>query len=287
MTTLTLDRLPDLPQSETIAHLAPRVWRDERVVALWLGGSIGRGAADCYSDVDLRVAVPPDDLDRWRSLDAVALFDDRIVGRQFLRLGEDAFLHLLVLRDGVMLDFLVQSAARAPLSEPALVLGSRDDDFARALAAASAEPETATVVVSGPVMRQAIVDFWINSHKHRKVLHRGLDLMVPVGMQGERMTLLRLWYALATGEDTGPALFQGIHGLSALVRAVEGQAGTEALAAFGAPMRDREELYTAIERNRAIVARVGRELSARHGFDYPADIERMVQQTWEEFRCGT
>ena len=285
MSTLSLDRLPDLPQTATIAGLAPRIWRDERVIALWIGGSIGRGAADRYSDVDLLVAVPPEDLNAWRTPDFAALFDDQIVGRQFLSFGSDAFLHLLVLRNGVMLDFLVQSASRAPLPEPVIVLGCREDELARALARASEAPEPEAAAENGPELRQAIVDFWINSHKHRKVLSRGLDLMIPLGMQSERMTLLRLWYLLATGEEAGPALFQGIHGLTALVRAVEGLAGTEALAALGAPMRDRAEIYAAIERNREIVARVGRALAKQYDFEYPADIERMVLQSWEEFKA--
>lgn len=284
MATLSLDRLPDLPQTATIAGLAPRIWRDERVVALWIGGSIGRGAADRYSDVDLRVAVPPEDLNAWRTPDFAALFDDRIVGQQFLPFGGDAFLHLLVLRNGVMLDFLVQSAARPPLREPVIVLGCRDDDLARALAETGQALEPEAAIVSGPALRQAIVDFWINSHKHRKVLHRGLDLMIPLGMQSEHMTLLRLWYVQATGEEAGPAPFQGIHGLTALVRSVEGLAGTEALAALGAPMRDRAEIYAAIERNREIVAQVGRALAERYDFEYPADTERMVLQSWEEFK---
>jgi hypothetical protein len=287
MSVLSLDCLPNLPQRATIARLAPRVWRDERIVALWIGGSIGRGAADRYSDVDLRIAVPPEDLDHWRSPDFTTLFDDEIAGQQFLRLGTDAFLHLLVLRDGVMLDFLAQSAARRPLPESVLMLGCRDDGFSRSLAEAGAKPEPPPARADGLALRQAIVDFWINSHKHRKVLNRGLDPMVPLGLQGERMTLLRLWYALATGDDTGPAVFQGIHGLSALVRAVVGVAGAEALSAFGAPMRDREEMIVAIERNRRIVSHVGRTLAERHDFDYPEDIERTVLQSWEEFRRET
>lgn len=284
MSTFSLDGLPDLPQTETIAEVALRIWRDERVVALWIGGSIGRGAADRYSDVDLRVAVAPDDLDAWRTPDFAALFDDQIVGRQFLRFGDDAFLHLLVLRNGVMLDFMVQSAARAPLREPVVVLGCRDDVLARTLAEANQAPEPEALAVSGSALRQALVDFWINTHKHRKVLNRGLDLMIPLGVQSERMALLRLWYVLATGEEAGPALFQGIHGLTALVREVEGLMGPEALGALGAPMRDRAEMYAAIERNREVVAGVGRALAERYGFEYPSEIERMVLQWWEEFK---
>lgn len=46
---LQLNRLPALPQARTIRVLAPQIWRDGRVVALWLGGSFGSGTADLYN----------------------------------------------------------------------------------------------------------------------------------------------------------------------------------------------------------------------------------------------
>lgn len=38
---------------------------DDRVVAAWVGGSIGRGTADEHSDIDLSVAVKDADYDGW------------------------------------------------------------------------------------------------------------------------------------------------------------------------------------------------------------------------------
>ena len=59
---LRLDDLPPLAQSQAIRMLAPRLWENKQVVAIWLGGSLAAGTGDPYSDIDLRVAVSPDDL---------------------------------------------------------------------------------------------------------------------------------------------------------------------------------------------------------------------------------
>ena len=74
-------------------------------------------------------------------------------------------------------------------------------------------------------MRELIVAFWVNSHKHRKVLHRRLDLMIPSGLYHSWLMLMRLWYIQATGEDTSAYHFSGIHGLTKLVHSVEGLEG--------------------------------------------------------------
>ena len=47
---------------------------DERVKAAWLSGSLGRGVADAYSDVDLLVALEKDDFASFAG-DAPALLD--------------------------------------------------------------------------------------------------------------------------------------------------------------------------------------------------------------------
>lgn len=38
------DALPSWPQSQTARAIAPHLWADERVVALWLGGGLAPGA---------------------------------------------------------------------------------------------------------------------------------------------------------------------------------------------------------------------------------------------------
>ncbi|HEY7781621.1 MAG TPA: nucleotidyltransferase domain-containing protein [Ktedonobacterales bacterium] len=284
MADLDLAALPDLPQTATISRLAPRLWADPRVAAIWIGGSLARGAGDEYSDVDLRVAVAPDDLPAWGEPDLDTLFSGAVLGRHVLRFGADAILHHLVLANGDIFDFLAQTTTRTPTTEPLLILGCRDADFAHALAAADREPHADPTPATPEAVRQRIVDFWITSHKHRKVLHRGLDLMIPAGLNGERMLIMELWYLRATGELPSPHQHQTIHSLTAFVRAVDTAGGTEALALVGAPLRTRAEMDAAITHHRAVVAELGRQLATRYGFAYPAALEEMVAREWCAFQ---
>ena len=96
MLDLNLGVLPQMAQEQTISWLAPAVWVVERVVALWLGGSLARGEGDAYSDIDLRVAVDPADLEAWRAMDTQALTGGQVAGGHTFALGEDAFLRFAI-----------------------------------------------------------------------------------------------------------------------------------------------------------------------------------------------
>jgi hypothetical protein len=284
---LRLDLLPPLPQSATIRSVASRLWRDGRVAAIWLGGSLAEGAGDAYSDIDLRIAVAQQDLAAWHAPDFAALLDNPVLGRHFLRLGEGSFLHHLILGNGDIIDFLVQDADMPPETEPLLVLGCRSDACAERLTDADRAQATSEALVTGAALRELIVTFWIHSHKHRKVLYRDLDLMFPAALYANWTMLMRLWYIAATGRDTAARHFSGIHGLSELVRTIEEAFGREPLAACGMPARTREEICDVIERHRDIVSSLGHRLAERHGVDYPAELEAMVRAAWARFRAAT
>jgi hypothetical protein len=132
-----------------------------------------------------------------------------------------------------------------------------------------------------------VVAFWINSHKHRKVLHRGLDLMFPAATYANWHMLMRMWYIDATGCDASSYHFSGIHGLTELVHTVEAVNGVEPLTLCGAPTQTREEICDAIERYQETVSLLGRRLAERFGFDYPVDLENTVRRDWKGFRATT
>lgn len=280
---LDLTRLPALPQSATIAELAPRVWRTAGVVAVWLGGSLANGTGDRYSDIDLRVAVGPDMLTQWEAPDFATLLDDQVLGRQFIRFGPHAFLHHLILRGTDIVDFLVQSTASEPTVEHTLVLGCRDEALAARLAVSDTPPPTPRRALDPGAVRELEVAFWINSHKHRKVLSRDLDLMFAAGAAANWTMLMRMAYIEATGEDTEPRHFSGIHGLTELVHAVEAADYAGLLADLGMPIRNRAEICAAIERHRVMAGTLGRTLAQRHGFAYPTELEEMVVRAWDAF----
>jgi hypothetical protein len=284
---LCLDDLPPLPQSQAIRILAPRLWQNEQVVAIWLGGSLAAGTGDPYSDIDLRVAVPPEDLPEWETSDLQSILDGPALARQLVKLGDGAFIHHMILQNGDILDLLVQSSKAAPGDEPVLVLGCRDANLAERLASSNQAPAPIKTPVTVEAVRELVVAFWVNSHKHRKVLHRGLDLMFPAASYANWYMLMRMWYIDATSCDTSSYHFSGIHGLTELVHAVESVNGMEPLTLCGAPTQTREEICDAIERYQGTVSLLGRRLAERYGFDYPTDLENTVRRDWKTFRTAS
>ncbi len=284
---LCLDNLPPLPQAQTIRTLAPRLWQDERVVAIWLGGSLAAGTGDRYSDIDLRIAISPANLADWETSDLQSVLDGPALARHLVRLGDGSFIHHMVLQNGDILDLLVQSMGTAPGDEPVLILGCRDEAFSERLVSGNHMPSPVATAVSGDAVRELVVAFWINSHKHRKVLHRGLDLMFPAATYANWQMLMRMWFIAATGRDASSYHFSGIRGLTELVRAVESVYGDEPLALCGAPTQTRQEICDAIERYQETVSLLGRRLAERYGFGYPAELENTVRRDWNTFRATT
>ena len=256
-------------------------------MAIWLGGSLAAGTADQYSDIDLRIAVAPSDIASWEEANLDTFLGSPPLARQFVRFGERSFLHHLIVQNGDILDLLVQSAEVNPGPEVALVLGCRSDALAERLDSSNRASIPERAPVTSEAVRDLVVNFWVNSHKHRKVLHRNLDLMFPAAAYTDWRLLMSLWYIEATGYDTNSSHFTGIHGLTELVRAVEQTHGAEALALCGMPIRDRSEIYEVIERHREIVAQLGRRLADRYGFEYPAALEEVARRDWRAFRAAT
>ncbi|HEU5347154.1 MAG TPA: nucleotidyltransferase domain-containing protein [Ktedonobacterales bacterium] len=282
-----MENLPALPQSLTIASLAPRVWQNEQVVAIWLGGSLAAGSGDRYSDIDLRIAVPPDNVAEWESSDLHTLFDEPVLARQLVRLGENSFLHHMILLNGDILDFLVQSTEAKPGEEPVLVLGCRSDAFAERLASSNHEPASTSTPITSDSVRELVVAFWVNSHKHRKVLHRELDLMFPAAVYANWYKLMRMWYISVTERDTNSSHFSGIHGLTELVKSVESVYGSQPLEVCGPPTRTRAEICDAIEHYQDTATQIGRRLAEQYHFEYPTALEVAVRRDWRAFRSDS
>lgn len=282
---LQLDVLSDFPQRATIVEICTRLWQHDDVVALWLGGSLAREAGDVFSDIDFRVAVAPQDLPAWKTPPFEEIFaHSPVVGQQFLAFGEQASLHHLVLANGEIIDFFVQSTQQKLTPEPRLILGCRDEDFAPILTADQRKARIETLAEGEPaVIQQVLTAFWINTHKHRKVLHRNLDLMVNFGFDVEKALLVRLWYLEVSGKDCGDLRRGTIHTLTSIIRALDQAGGDEVRSVTGAPLRTRTEIYHAVESNRKVISRIGRRLAQKYNFVYPADLEATVLQGWQEF----
>ena len=269
---LNLEALPDLPQRPLLLEVACDLWADPTVAALWLGGSLARGAGDAHSDVDLRVALaPPAGVSEAIPASAHRL-TARITYHLTLRFAEDAVLHHLLLDDGQIYDLWVQTAAREPSREARLMLGCRDEALASKLAGGE-DPSVRFEPADPEEIKQVIGGFWMTLRKHRKVLARGLTLIAWEGEHRIRQDLLRLWHVEATGRDCGPMSTMTIHSLTPMVRTVEAAHDSQALKALGRSSETEVEFGEATERLRAEGARVGRLLAGRLGFEYPAAAE--------------
>ncbi len=282
-TELTTHALPDLPQVAELREVVSHLWQDDNVRAIWIGGSLARGAGDRYSDVDLRIAVPAEAIAPWRDPDLDALFAGRCVGRHFQPFGGDAFLHHVLLDTGDTYDFFVQATSRRITDEAVIILGCRDRDLAARFDEEVAPAADSYPPVDADTIEHAIVHFCINTHKHAKVLHRDLDLLTLTGLHNDRATLERLWYALATGEDAGHVR-PSIHGLTRIGRTVHQLVGDDMLSIAGGHLHTREAICNTIERIRDEVSRVGRLLADQLGFDYPDQLELTVRHMWDRFR---
>ena len=140
---------------------------------------------------------------------------------------------------------------------------------------------------SQDVIREVITDFWFNTHKHRKVLHRGLHLMAQTGVEMERGVLLRLWYVEVTGRDCGSVRSQTIFGMTQVMRTVETAKGAAGLAILGASLADHAAICRAVEQLRDEVAKVGRTLAEAFEFSYPSALEAVARHGWQEYTSST
>jgi hypothetical protein len=286
---IRLNQLPDLPQQKTISDVAKALWRRPEVIALWLGGSLARGTGDVFSDIDLRMAVVPAHLPDWEvpSFERLLVYSP-VVGQQLLRFGDDTFLHHLLLSSGELLDLFIQSAEGEVTAEPFQVLGCRDTVFAGKLA----HTRTLQAVIEhhppiGEQLRAILVDFWINSHKHRTLLYRGLGALCIRRIQKERDLLLRLWYIAATGQDYGNVR-ESVHSLTEIVSSALDSGGVlEPLVILGAPTRNQLELIQVIELNRRLVSELGHQFAEQYGFEYPGALEATVVTQWQYFVGST
>jgi predicted nucleotidyltransferase len=286
MDALKLSNLPDLPQTPRLIEIARAVWEDPRVVALWLGGSFARQAGDQYSDIDLRIAVRPEDYAPELLSELFAPLLQDAVAQIDVPLHSGAVLHHMLLSDGVFYDLLFQSTEQELSQEARLALGCRDVAFAQLLAA-GADPAVNFPPATAEAALRCISDFWMGQQKHLRVIHRGL---APLGWEGEhrlRHELMRLWFIDATGADCGPIARLTIHTYTPVARALAAHLGLARLAQIGQPLVTRSDLLAAIAWSRREAAEAGRRVAERLGFSYPLALEETVLRSWAAFEQGT
>jgi predicted nucleotidyltransferase len=283
MSKLDFSRLPELPQTALLKEVATGLWQRNEVAAIWLGGSMARGSADAYGDIDLRIAVTQQAFEKWETPDFELIFGTLPLAHHKMYFARYALLHHLLVANGDIYDLYIQSVETPPAAETRLILGCRHAQFLQALkqppeyssAPANATPET---------IRTVLEFYWLNAHKYRKVLYRNLDLLIWQGLNFFRPDLIRLTYILLTERDCGDLRQATIHALTEVVRVLQGHAPKSTLEVINLPTRTRAEKLEAIDRLHSDIAKVGRALAERYGFTYPTELEALVQKAWQDFK---
>lgn len=284
---IDLTHIPQLPQAEFLHQLAPALWQRPEVQAIWLEGSMGRGNADLYSDVDLYVAVEAQALDEWRSLDIAALFAEQYAAHFVSNFAEDFFVYHVYLQAGGIYDLHIQPRNRQLPKAQRLILGCHDPAFRAELLAAAPDEPSAQLFPAQPIDPEALsklfVFFWINIDKGRKLLYRDQDFTIYPGLHLFRTTLARLLFMEETGSDCGDITRITIHGLKATAAVLNPNRSAKVGQLMGAAATNRAEMCQVQSELQAEMARVGRVLAERHGIDYPAALEEVVMKSWRDF----
>lgn len=284
MSLSNFEKLPAGWQRDQIEKVAPILWSNQEVQAMWIVGSMARGESDIYSDVDLWIAVPPESLAAWESVDLPSIFADDFIAHRLFKLSDEAFLHGVIITGGKPFDLGVQTTTMELSQEPLIPLGSRDDSFSKRLEESSGD-KLPPPPASGERVEFAVRNYWINTLKHEKANHRNAEILSVVGLNLERSILMQLWYIAETGYDHSYSMGVTAHGLMLQVRAAERLQGEKAREMIvGGALGDAPSLFKAIEEIRDEVALVGRQLSRQLEFEYPDALEEAVRESWKEFR---
>ena len=284
MRDIDLGALARGPHANLIRDMAGRCAADRKIQAIWVGGSLAAGTGDIYSDIDFRIAVEPGEIDSWTSPDWRQYLPDLPCGGVLMRFGDQALLHHLVLANGTIVDFYVQDTERQNFEPKLVILACRNAEFRARLEGFSRPAAPLVKEIVGAVARQFFIDYWITTHKQVKALARDYHLSPFIGLYWERTALLRAWYMQVVGKDIDARA--SLHMLGKLHQGLEGKISADQHDILGLPSRSADETMRAIGAIRTEMARVGRELAARHAFVYPHELEAVVRSAWNAYKAS-
>ncbi|MEM7031790.1 MAG: nucleotidyltransferase domain-containing protein [Chloroflexota bacterium] len=280
---LNLNTLPDLPQSEFLRDLLPRIWANETVIALWLGGSLADGRGDAYSDIDLRIAVAADDLEAWRTVDLEALFEQPVLAKFLSQYTDETFLHHFILASGEIYDLYVQTPGYTLTKEKRIVFASRDQYLLAKLQIEQQEPGIQYEAADPASIKFMLELYWVILHKGQKVNYRNIRVLNWEGVNLMRFILLRLYYMLATGNDCGDLRRMTIHTWTPVIETIQQTYGDKIITILGMATISKQEVVNVNNLLNREVSVVGRQLAEQFDFVYPETLEKMTLQSWGEF----
>lgn len=260
-------------QADYVAALTRQVEGDGRVLAAWLEGSLGRGNADRYSDVDAHLLIDPDAAESFAQgarewLDAVTplvlfrtMFDGRMLNG--------------VTRDGLRIDVWTHPGTTAPVREgKTVVLLDRGDHLQWTDGTPAPRPQAETVAL----LERQFGEFWRCISNLPAAIGRGELIVALIGLTVEVGPLVDV---LLVGEEI--VRESGMKTLNQYLPAPLRQEIESALDLKGLTV---EELTQAHLRLAAIMQRRGLAIAERFGASYPTDLENaVVAYVSEELRA--
>jgi hypothetical protein len=243
---------------------------DDRVRALWLGGSVGRGVADSGSDLDVVLAIAPEFFDAftaaWREW--LSLVTPVVFARELPRLPGSFY---SVTPDCLRLDVVTERAGAArPADLARRLLVHHKDSAAPAgeptadAAAAGPNPARLTEMAEEFLRQMAIFP--------AAVVARQDWLLGVVGVQNVHLMLYQLLV-----EANQPLPPMGIKQWSAKLTSRQRQV----CATLPAPTPSPAGVLTAMRAAAAAFRREARTVLAACDVSWPADFDDAVRRYWE------
>jgi predicted nucleotidyltransferase len=260
-----IHNLPDLPQLERLPNILMALGQDTTITAIWLGGSLAHGLPDKHSDIDLRLAVSAEHFSTEQLPDALRELERQAVMIRRSGFGEGTAWHYLMLPDASIWDVLIYRDNREPFLEYRRVIQARGEWIAKL--EGGSDPSLEFPVVEAQVACAVIEQFWLDWRKHAKVLARGRQNVMWLGLNLSRHQLTRIKFMVDAERDCGPIDRLTIHSLMPVSRALHN---------WSAETQSLEDLANE-------VPELGRILAHRVWFDYPEAVERAARQAlWRE-----
>ncbi|MEO1644842.1 MAG: nucleotidyltransferase domain-containing protein, partial [Chloroflexota bacterium] len=168
MTAINLGILAQSSHEDLIRDMANKCVSDERIQAIWVGGSLASGTGDAFSDIDFRIAVKPGQVSAWVNPEWDHYLPILPCGGTVMQFGDQALLHHLVLRDGTIVDFFVQDTERQNFEPHLVIIACRDDALKKKLEGFARPVASLVKEVDGETLERFFVDYWITTHKEVK-----------------------------------------------------------------------------------------------------------------------
>jgi hypothetical protein len=248
--------------ADLFARLVDSIADDERVRALWLTGSVGRGAADAGSDLDLLVTVT--DRSAFADPEVWAVIDPVITTPIPGLPGCFAF----TTRQGLRVDLVLET--------PDEVAGSAYTHRVRVLDRDGFVPPAPTVEARGPdvARMQAIVTEFLRQSAifPAAVVAREDWLLGQVAVANYRLML----YDLLVESDQ-PLPPMGVKQWSSRLTSEQRDLMTD----LPAPSADRASVVAAMNAVRAAIRTQGRAALESAGGTWPADVDAAMAAYWD------